>query len=421
MRWCGGRDWNLKEIVRSKANKLTHNKTIMNKNILALSKYPLIGGLSLMAALVILVAGCKSGVKDEKDTEQKNPSCKVEKSFFGTTPEGDSVTLYTLTNEKDYVVKITNFGGIITEIHTPDRNGNLGNIVLGFNNLDQYLAGHPYLGSIVGRYGNRIAKAQFTLDGETYQLAVNNGNNALHGGIKGFDKKVWDAEVISCKERAALTLTCLSQDGEEGYPGNLKVAVTYELLMDQLFVTYEAETDKATVLNLTNHSYFNLAGEGTILDHILYINASRYTPVDDELIPTGELANVEGTPFDFRKPFVIGERIEEVPGGEPGGYDHNYVLDGSSEEMVLAAKLMDPKTGRSLEVTTTQPGVQFYTGNFLDGSLVSGGTTFVKNYGMCLETQHFPDSPNQPEFPSSVLRPGEKFVSQTIFKFGVEE
>ncbi len=386
-----------------------------------LSRIQLISGISFLIALLVLLAGCNSGQKQEQSTEQKNPSCKVEKAHFGITPEGDSVTLFTLKNEKGYIVKITNFGGIITEIHTPDRDGMMGNIVLGFDNLDQYLAGHPYFGALVGRYGNRIAKAQFSLDGESYQLAVNNGNNTLHGGLKGFDKVVWDAEVISCEERAALKLTYTSVDGEEGYPGTLKTMVTYELLMDQLFLTYEAETDKATVLNLTNHTYFNLAGEGTILDHIIYINASRYTPVDGELIPTGELANVEGTPFDFRKPHVIGDRIAEVPGGEPGGYDHNYVLDGSSEDKTLAAKLMDPKSGRSLEVLTTEPGVQFYTGNFLDGSLVSGDRTYIKNTGMCLETQHFPDSPNQPDFPSTVLRPGEKFVSQTIFKFGVEE
>ncbi|MCK4745490.1 MAG: galactose mutarotase [Bacteroidales bacterium] len=392
----------------------------MDKRIIALSKYPLISGISIIVALIILIAGCKSGSKGEKSEQLKNPKCKVDKSFFGMTPEGDSANLFILKNEKDYIVKITNYGGIITEIHAPDRNGKLGNIVLGFDNLEQYLEGHPYFGAIVGRYGNRIAKAQFTLDGETYQLAVNNGNNTLHGGLKGFDKMLWEPEIISCDERAALKLTYVSPDGEEGYPGNLKVIVTYELLMDQLFITYEAETDKATPLNLTNHTYFNLAGEGTILDHILYVNASRYTPVNEELIPTGELANVEGTPYDFRKPFVIGERIDEV-GGEPGGYDHNYVLDGTSEEKVLAAKVMDPKSGRFVEVTTTEPGVQFYTGNFLDGTLVSGNTTIVKNFGMCLETQHFPDSPNQPDFPSTILRPGDKFVSQTIFKFGVEE
>jgi len=392
----------------------------MDKRILALSNYPLISGFSIMVALIILIAGCKSGSKGEKASEPKNPKCKVEKSFFGSTPEGDSVMLYTLKNEKDLMVKIMNYGGIITEIHTPDRNGKLDNISLGFDNLDQYMAGHPYLGCLVGRFGNRIANAQFSLDGETYQLAANNGNNSLHGGLKGFNDVLWDPEVISCDERAALKLTYVSPDGEEGYPGTLKATVVYELLMDQLFITYEAETDKATPVNLTNHTYFNLAGEGTILDHILYINASKYTPVNDELIPTGELANVEGTPFDFRKPFLIGERINET-GGDPGGYDLNYVLDGSSEEKVLAAKLMDPKSGRFVEVITTEPGVQFYTGNFLDGTLQSGDFTFVRHAGMCLETQHFPDSPNQPNFPNTILRPGEKFVSQTIFKFGVEE
>jgi aldose 1-epimerase len=387
---------------------------------IALSNHPLVSGISLLVALVILAAGCKSGRSGNSQEQQKNPNCMVEKSFFGATPDGDSVMLFTLKNELGYVVKITNYGCIITGIFTPDRDGKQGNIVLGFDNLDQYLAGHPYFGAVVGRYGNRIANAQFTLDGETCHLAANNGRNSLHGGVIGFDKKIWDAKVISCDERAALKLTCVSPDGEEGYPGTLTTEVTYELLMDQLSITYEAETDKPTVLNLTNHTYFNLAGEGTILDHILYINASRYTPVNSELIPTGELANVDGTPFDFRKPTVIGERFEQV-GGNPGGYDHNYVLDGASGDKVLAAKVMDPKSGRFVEVFTTEPGVQFYTGNFLDGTLVSGGVTYVKNYGMCLETQHFPDSPNQPGFPSTVLRPGEKYISRTIFRFGVEE
>lgn len=391
----------------------------MNKTTTALTKYPLITGLSLLVALVILIAGCKPGGKKDEST-QKNPKCKVEKSFFGFMPDGDSVMLFTLSNEKDIVVRITNFGGIITEIHTPDRDGKSGNIALGFDNLEQYLAGHPNFGALIGRFGNRIGKAQFTLDGETYTLAANNGRNSLHGGIKGFDDVLWDAKVIDCNQRAALQLSYTSVDGEEGFPGTLKCVVTYELLMDQLFITYEAETDKATPVNLTNHTYFNLAGEGTILDHLLYINASRYTPVDEELIPTGEIANVEGTPFDFRKPSAIGDRFSEL-GDDPGGYDHNFVLDKSTEEKVLAAKLMDPKSGRFVEVITSEPGVQFYTGNFLNGTLKSGQTVFVKNSGLCLETQHFPDSPNQPDFPNTILRPGEKFASQTIFKFGVEE
>jgi aldose 1-epimerase len=391
----------------------------MEKRIYELSKYPLITGLSLIVALLLMLSGCNSGRKGNTASEQKNPKCKVEKSFFGMTAEGDSAMLYTLKNERDITVTITNYGGIITGIYVPDKNGKTANIVLGFDHLEPYLEGQPYFGALVGRYANRIAGAGFDLDGVHYTLAANDGNNSLHGGLKGFDKKLWTPEVIACDERAALKLTYLSPDGEEGYPGNLKVTVTYELLMDKFYITYEAETDKATVLNLTNHSYFNLAGEGTILDHILYLNASRYTPVNAELIPTGELAFVEGTPFDFRKPHVIGDRFDEV-GGDPPGYDHNFVIDGAEGEKNLAAKVMDPKTGRFLEVTTTQPGVQFYTGNFLDGSLSRGDFRFVQHSGFCLETQHFPDSPNQPDFPSTVLRPGEKFVSQTIWKFGVE-
>ena len=392
----------------------------MDKRIYELSKYPLISGLALLLALILILTGCNSVKKGEAGTEQKNPKCKVETSFFGMTPEGDSVMLYTLKNEKDITVKITSYGGIITGIYTPDKNGKTTNITLGFDKLEQYLAGHPNFGALIGRYGNRIANAGFSLEGENYTLAANNGNNSLHGGVKGFDDVLWVPEVISCDERAALRLSYLSPDGEEGYPGNLSVKVTYELLMDQLFITYEAETDKTTVLNLTNHAYFNLAGEGSIRDHILFINASRYTPVNDELIPTGELANVEGTPFDFRKPMVIGDRFDQL-GNDPVGYDHNFVLDGKAGEKRLAAKALDPKTGRFVEVSTTEPGMQFYTGNFLDGSLSSGKITFDQHSGFCLETQHFPDSPNQPGFPSTVLRPGEKFASQTIFKFGVEE
>ncbi len=392
----------------------------MNQKIHAVSNYPLISGLSLIVTLMLLLTSCNSARKGEAETEQKNPRCKVEKAFFGMTPEGDSVMLYTLKNELEIEVKIMNYGGIITEIKTPDRNGKLDNITLGFDNLQQYLDGHPNFGALIGRYGNRIGGAQFSLDGETYTLAANNGNNSLHGGVIGFDDVVWTPEVISCDERAALQLSYLSPDGEEGFPGNLKVVVTYELLMDKLYINYEAETDKATPVNLTNHAYFNLACEGTILDHVLYINASRYTPVNDELIPTGAIDNVEGTPFDFRKPTVIGERFGEL-GNDPVGYDHNFVLDKPEGELGLAAKAMDPQSGRFVEVTTTEPGVQFYTGNFLNGSLVSGDFVYNQYAGFCLETQHFPDSPNQPDFPSTILRPGEKYITRTIFRFGVEE
>jgi aldose 1-epimerase len=391
----------------------------MDKRIYALSKYPLITGISLIVALILVIAGCSSGKKSE-ETTKKNPECKVEKSFFGLMPDGDSVFLYTLSNEQDIKITITNYGGIITGIYTPDRNGKTTNITLGFDNLDQYMAVQSNFGALIGRYGNRIAGARFTLDGEEYALAANNGKNSLHGGLEGFNQKLWTPEVISCDERAAIKLTYSSPDGEEGYPGKLDVTVIYELLMDQLFITYEAVTDKPTVLNLTNHAYFNLAGEGNILDHVAYINASRYTPVNDELIPTGELANVEGTPFDFRKPAVIGSRFDQLS-GDPVGYDHNFVLDGAEGERRLAAKVHDPKSGRFLEVITTEPGVQYYTGNFLDGSLSSGNWNYVQHSGFCLETQHFPDSPNQSNFPSTVLRPGETFSSQTILKFGVEE
>lgn len=391
----------------------------MDKRIYALSKYPLITGISLITALILVTAGCGSGKKSD-ETVQKNPECKVEKSFFGLMPDGDSVMHYTLTNEQDITVTITNYGGIITGIYTPDKEGKTTNITLGFDNLDQYMAVQSNFGALIGRYGNRIAGARFTLDGEEYTLAANNGNNSLHGGLEGFNQKLWIPEVISCDERAAIKLTYSSPDGEEGYPGKLDVTVIYELLMDQLFITYEAVSDKPTVLNLTNHAYFNLSGQGTIVDHVAYINASRYTPVNDELIPTGELANVEGTPFDFRKPAVIGSRFDQLT-GVPVGYDHNFVLDGAEGERRLAAKVHDPLSGRFLEVSTTEPGVQFYTGNFLDGSLSSGNWTYVQHSGFCLETQHFPDSPNQDNFPSTVLRPGETFASQTILKFGVEQ
>ena len=389
----------------------------MKREIQSGVRHTLYAVLLITAGMIAAIPACKSGKQDQQEAEKTSQEYNVEESLYGTTPEGDTVMLYTLKNENDLVVKFITFGGIITEIHTPDRNGETGNIVLGLDNLEDYLDGHPNLGALVGRYANRISDAQFTLDGETYHLPANNGDNTLHGGVKGFDDVIWDSEIINPDERNTVRLTYVSEDGEQGFPGTLTVHVTYELLKDQLVITYEAETDKATPVNLTNHSYFNLSGEGTILDHVLYINASRYTPVDDELIPTGEIASVEGTPFDFRKPTPIGERIDEVA----PGYDHNYVLDKEENEKALAAKAMDPETGRTLEVITTEPGIQLYTGNFLDGSHSSGEFTFVKHSGFCLETQHFPDSPNQPDFPSTILRPGETFSPQTIFKFGVEE
>jgi aldose 1-epimerase len=286
---------------------------------------------------------------------------------------------------------------------------------LGFDNLEQYLAGHPNFGALIGRYGNRIAKGSFELNGETYSLAINNGNNTLHGGNVGFDDVLWDATIVETENGGGLQLKYFSEDMEEGYPGNLDVTVLYELVDRDLEISYWATTDKATPVNLTNHSYFNLAGEGTILDHTLLLKASKYTPVNDELIPTGEIASVEGTPFDFRETKSVGEEIALTG----GGYDHNFVIDREGDELEWFARLEDPGSGRIMEAYTTEPGFQFYTGNFLDGSLKSGDFTYAKHAGLCLETQHFPDSPNQANFPSTILEPGEKYYTKTVYRFGI--
>jgi len=341
----------------------------------------------------------------------------IMKAHFGHA-DGREVFLYTLCNKNGITVKITNYGGIITSILVPGKNGTMGDIVLGYDSLKDYVANSPYFGAIVGRYANRIAKGKFTLDGKLYRLAVNNGNNSLHGGLKGFDKVVWDAREFSDSASASLELTYLSRDGEEGYPGNLKVKVTYSLdNRDELITLIEAGTDKATPVNLCNHTYFNLSGADTdILGHELYLNADRYTVVNDELIPTGELPEVQGTPMDFRVSTAIGTRIARVK----GGYDHNYVLNKKEGELSPAARICDRRSGRVVEVSTTQPGVQFYSGNFLDGTIRGkGGKVYRQHYGLCLETQHFPDSPNQPSFPNTILRPGEKFSQKTVFRFSV--
>ena len=343
------------------------------------------------------------------------------KENYGKVDE-KPVYLFTLFNKKGITIKITNYGGIITHIIVPDKNGKMGDIALGYDSLKGYLEATPYFGAIVGRYANRIAKGRFVLDGKNYQLAVNNGNNTLHGGIKGFDKVVWEASESSDSGRVSLILSYLSKDGEEGYPGNLSVKVTYTLSNDDEFTTLiEATTDKATPVNLCNHSYFNLSECDTnILGHFLTINADRFTVVNDELIPTGELRPVKGTPMDFTTPYLIGQRIDKVPGAPPGGYDHNYVLLKNPSELSLAAILEDPVSGRRLDIRTTQPGVQFYSGNFLDGTINGkGGKKYQKHWGLCLETQHFPDSPNQSSFPNTILRPGEKYSVTTVYKFGV--
>jgi len=341
---------------------------------------------------------------------------------FGKTGDGTPVEVYTLTNANGVEVKAITYGCIITSIRTPDRTGKVADIVLGFDSLDGYLKDSPYFGAVVGRYGNRIAKGQFTLDGKTYTLATNNGPNHLHGGNKGFDKVVWKASEKSSADGVGVVFTRVSPDGEEGYPGNLQATVTYTLTdRNELVVDYHAGTDKATPVNLTQHSYFNLAADdGDILGHQLTIDADRYTPVDATLIPTGELPTVAGTPFDFRKPTAIGARIGETNAQlkNGNGYDHNWVLNRTGGGLQHAVRVLEPKSGRVLDIATTEPGVQFYTGNFLDGSIKGkGGRAYKQRTGFCLETQHFPDSPNHPNFPTTILRPGQTYSSKTVFTF----
>jgi aldose 1-epimerase len=370
-----------------------------------------VGSLALL--LGVAMAAGASGQKTKPG---------IKRSTFGKMSDGQTIDLYTLTNKNGMQVGIINYGGRVVSIRVPDRQGQMADVVLGFDNGDGYLGANPYFGAIVGRYANRIAKGRFTLDGVEYKLAQNDGPNSLHGGVKGFDKVVWRATELA-KQNSALELTYLSKDGEEGYPGNLSVKVTYTLSDEnELWIDYRATTDKDTVLNLSNHSYFNLAGEGNgdILQHQLMIAASRFTPVDATLIPTGELRNVEGTPFDFRQPTAIGARIEnddeQLKLGR--GYDHNFVLDRKGSGLTLAARVVEPKSGRTLEVKTTQPGIQFYTGNFLDGTIHGkGGKVYGRRSAFCLETQHFPDSPNHPGFPSTELKPGQTYHQITVFQF----
>ncbi len=372
------------------------------------------------------LVGCASQETKGTNTEVTTPSqnMNINKESFGQTTDGEKVDVYTLTNAKGVTVQITNYGAIVTSIITPDKAGQPGDVVLGFDNVSgyqspAYMKNMPYFGAIVGRYGNRIAKGRFTIDGQQYQLATNNGPNHLHGGIKGFDKVVWTAEPVQGQN--ALRLTYVSRDGEEGYPGTLTSTVVYSLTDDnELRLEYTATTDKATHVNLTNHSYFNLAaGQAKdALGHILKINADRYTVVDATLIPTGELRRVAGTPMDFTSSQPIGARIAMVE----GGYDHNWVLNNTDGSLKKVIEVFEPITGRFMEVFTTEPGVQFYSGNFLDGSLQGkGNITYNKHYGFCLETQHFPDTPNQPNFPSTLLRPGQTYTQTTVYKFSARE
>ena len=337
-------------------------------------------------------------------------------------PDGAPVKLFTLTNSKGMSAKVSGYGAALTELHVPDRNGTVANVVLGFDNLDAYLKRHPFFGVTAGRVANRIAKARFTLEGREYILAANNGQNHLHGGLKGFDKVLWQGKGLPPAGREiAVKFSYFSKDGEEGYPGNLSVTVTFTLTEDnELKIDYQATTDKATPVNLTNHSYFNLAGSGDTLGHEVTIHAERYTPIDAELIPTGEIASVNHTPLDFTKPMPIGARIDKLK-PVPGGYDHNYVLNSGGKSLALAAQVYEQQTGRVMEVFTTEPGIQLYTGNFLDGKVSShGGVVYNQHAGLCLETQHFPDAVNHANFPSTILRPGESYKSTTIYKFGTK-
>jgi aldose 1-epimerase len=346
---------------------------------------------------------------------------KITNEHFGVMPDGREVKLFTLSNCAGMEIKVINYGGIVSNLNVPDRSGTAGDVVLGHDTLDGYLHRSRYFGALIGRYGNRIRRGQFELNGVAYSLPLNNGKNHLHGGVKGFDKVFWDAEEVA----GGLQLTYRSWDGEEGYPGNLEAIVIYSLTdANELRIEYSASTDQETIVNLTNHSYFNLAVEGTILKHELTINADAFTPVDETLIPTGEIRSVKNTPMDFTTATAIGTHIEnpdEQMKFAGGGYDHNFVLRAPDSGMRLVATVHDPQSGRTMEVVTTQPGLQFYSGNFLDGSLVGKGShPYVKHSGFCLETQHFPDSPNHANFPNTVLKPGEQYRQITIYRFSVD-
>lgn len=369
----------------------------------------------LSALIAVSIISCN----DQKSKDNAELKKGITKESFGNA-DGKEVFLYTLTNDKGTQVKISTYGGVVTSWISADKNDKRSSIVLGFDSLLGYLAKPPYFGALIGRYGNRIAKGKFKIDGNEYSLATNDGPNHLHGGNKGFDKVVWESSVQN-DSIPSLSLAYLSKDGEEGYPGNLQVNVRYTLTDDgELKIEYNAETDKPTVLNLTNHSYFNLTGDvaNTILNHSLQLEADNYTPVDSTLIPTGEIRSVKGTPFDFTKGQKIGSRIDSIK----GGYDHNFVLNSKDATLKKAATLSDEESGRQLEVFTTEPGIQFYTGNFLNGTIkTSDGKAINKNTALCLETQHFPDSPNQPGFPSTILRPGQKYHSVTVYKLSVKK
>ncbi len=371
--------------------------------------------LPTLGLTVLILAGCASPQADEG---------QISRAPFGQTKDGAPVEIFTLRNPAGMEARICDYGGLLVSLKVPDRNGNFGDVVLGYDNLDGYIKDSPYFGALIGRFGNRIAKGKFTLDGEPHTLAINNGPNSLHGGLKGFDKVMWQSHASVSADGPTLELTYLSKDGEEGYPGNLKVTAVYTLMKNNtLRLEFTATTDKDTVVNLTEHSYFNLAGEGDVLGHIVQIKADKFTPVDSTLIPTGELKPVDGTPFDFRTPTAIGARIgqpdEQLKFGN--GYDHNWVVNHPMGELGLDARVTEPKTGRVMEIWSTEPGLQFYSGNFLDGTLTGkGGRVYQFRNAFVMEPQHFPDSPNQPTFPTTELKPGETYHHTIVYKFSTE-
>lgn len=369
-------------------------------------------GLVFPIVAFLAIAACS-----ENETETSSNQTDIVKEEFGQLNDGRTAHLFTLTNENGIEARITNYGGIIVSLKTPDQDGIFENIVLGFDNLDYYLGEHPYFGALIGRYGNRIANGEFVLNGTEYQLSVNDGDHHLHGGMQGFDKVLWDTEII---DDQTLKLAYVSEDGEEGYPGRLDVTATYRLTDDdELRLTFEATTDKATPVNLTAHSYFNLTGNpaNTVLDHELKLHADRYTPASADLIPAGDIEPVEGTPFEFTNFETIGSRIDDVP----GGYDHNFVTNNTDGDVVLQAEVREQETGRTLRVLSSEPGIQFYSGNFLDGTLTNeDNIKLEKHSGFCLEPQHFPNSPNESGFPSTILNPGETYRAVIAYQFGVE-
>lgn len=376
----------------------------------------------LLAAVLILAAGCGPEAP-AKDVMMPKPSTFA-RAPFDTAPDGKAVEMFTLTNSNGMVVRAMSYGAIIQSIQVPDAKGTMGDVVLGFDSLAQYVKESPYFGAVVGRYGNRIAKGHFRIGDAVYTLPINNGPNSLHGGLKGFDKQVWQAEQIRSDSSNGVAFTLVSPDGDQGYPGKLTVRVTYTLMnmRNELVIDYEGSADKATPINLTNHSYFNLAGTGDILKQVLTLDADSMTPVDATLIPTGAITAVAGTPFDFRTPVAIGARIgvKDAQLQNGGGYDHNFVINRTGPGLVPAAHVVDSLSGRTLDVSTTQPGVQFYTGNFLDGTLTGkGGQVYQRRSAFCLETQHYPDSPNHANFPSTILSPGGVYKSRTVLAFGV--